>query len=68
MSCRHLVLDMRLSSGERVGIYRDCESRTYRLFINDDGDSIDCTIEEWRRLSETIAQSVKDHEEWGAED
>ena len=69
MSCRHLLAHVvpAIDGAENaIELFRDCESRSYRLFIG--STCADLTFEELRRLSMRFTESVVKHSTWVDDD
>jgi hypothetical protein len=84
MSCRHWLIDIRHAPhlncswewAKKLSVCRDCESKTYRLFVEtlDTVDAqignrhewscIDLTIEQVRQLADQLANVAGEHEPW----
>jgi hypothetical protein len=79
MSCRHwIVKAATASAGEYVEVCRDCESKSYRLFLYCDGPSfrgitssvvnergcVDMSVEQLRELARQLLKAADAHEPW----
>lgn len=67
MSWRYLIHESRTSHGDRVQLFRDNDSRTYRLF-GTQGEThygtVDMTREEMEALGRVLVKTAEDHTEW----
>jgi len=71
MSNRHLLFRLCIKDEDRddtVDLFRDCDTQTYRLFVNLKLGCSDLTVEQLALLRDALASAVSQHTPWPTQD